>query len=575
MRDRRPMAMHEGGMGTVLSQLTETADEHHAFPRLTDRQMHLVADHGQKRTTVPGEILSRQGDRTCDFFVIASGLIATVDGPGPDGDVIGVHGPGRFLGELGLLTGEPVFVTSVVAQAGEVIDVPLESLRQLMTTDSDLGDMVLRAYLVRRSVLVKLGDGFRIVGSHFSADTRRLREFATRNRLPHRLVDLEKDRSAEALLRQLRVAPEDTPIILWSDRILRNPTNAELAKAVGLLEPLEFEARADLVVVGAGPSGLAAAVYGASEGLATVVVDGSAAGGQAGLSPRIENYLGFPAGVSGGELAERAVVQARKFGAHIAVPAGAGALESCGGSYLIRLEDGSSVFTRAVIVATGARYRRPHIAELPQFEGISVYYAATQVEAQLCAGDPVTVVGGGNSAGQAALFLAKHSARVTLVVRSESLDENMSRYLADRIEHTANINVQLCSEVRSLIGQNGALEAVVLADRGDGLRRSQEARALFIFIGADPHVAWLGDQLALDDRGYILTGSDLIEEAVRVGDTPGGEGHRPTMLEASSPGVFAVGDVRSGSVKRVAAAVGEGSMAVWLVHQYLAERSTG
>jgi thioredoxin reductase (NADPH) len=250
-------------------------------------------------------------------------------------------------------------------------------------------------------------------------------------------------------------------------------------------------------------------------------------------------------------------------------------LESCGGSYLVRLEDGSSVFTRAVIVATGARYRRPDIPELPQFEGISVYYAATQVEAQLCAGDPVTVVGGGNSAGQASLFLAKHSAWVTLVVRSESLEENMSRYLADRIEHTANINVQLCSEVRSLIGQNGALEALVLVDRRDGLRRTQEARALFIFIGADPHVAWLGDQLALDDRGYILTGNDLIEGAVRVGDTPGGQGHRPTMLEASSPGVFAVGDVRSGSVKRVAAAVGEGSMAVWLVHQYLAERSTG
>jgi thioredoxin reductase (NADPH) len=307
--------MHEGGMGSVLSQVTETADEYHAFPRLTDGQMHLVAEHGQKRTTVAGEILFRQGDRTCDFFVIVSGLIATVDGPGPDGDVIGVHGPGRFLGELGLLTGEPVFVTSVVAQAGEVIDVPVESLRQLMTTDSDLGDMVLRAYLVRRSILLKQGDGFRIVGSHFSADTRRLREFATRNRLPHRLVDLEKDRSAEALLRQLKVAPEDTPIILWSDRILRNPTNAELAKAIGLLEPLEFEARADLVVVGAGPSGLAAAVYGASEGLATVVVDGSAAGGQAGLSPRIENYLGFPQRPAPWRVAEAAISFGSRTGA--------------------------------------------------------------------------------------------------------------------------------------------------------------------------------------------------------------------------------------------------------------------
>lgn len=561
-------------MGSVLSAVTETPDEHHAFPRFTDQQMHLVAQHGRKRTTVPGEILFRQGDPTCDFIVIVSGLIATVDGPGPDGDVIGVHGPGRFLGELGLLTGEPVFVTAVVAKAAEVIDVPLQSLRQLMTTDSDLGDMVLRAYLVRRSVLVKQGDGFRIVGSHFSADTRRLREFATRNRLPHRLVDLERDRSAEALLRQLRVAPEDTPIIVWSDRILRNPTNAELAKAVGLLEPLESEAQVDLLIVGAGPSGLAAAVYGASEGLATVVVDGSATGGQAGLSPRIENYLGFPAGVSGGELAERAVVQARKFGAHISVSSAANDLESRGGGYLVRLEDGSSVFTRAVIVATGARYRRLDIPELTQFEGISVYYAATQVEALLCAGDPVAVVGGGNSAGQASLFLATHSARVTLVVRSGSLEENMSRYLADRIERTANINVQLNSEVQSLIGQNGALEALVVVDRRDGLERTEEARALFIFIGADPHVAWLGDQLALDDRNYILTGNDLIEDAVQVGDASGGEGRRPTLLEASRPGVFAVGDVRSGSVKRVAAAAGEGAMAVWLVHQYLAQRVT-
>ena len=307
-----------------------------------------------------------------------------------------------------------------------------------------------------------------------------------------------------------------------------------------------------------------------------MVVDGSATGGQAGLSPRIENYLGFPAGVSGGELAERAVVQARKFGAHIAVPAAASALESSGGGYLVRLDDGSSVSTRAVIVATGARYRRPDIPELPQFEGISVYYAATQVEAQLCAGDPVTVVGGGNSAGQASLFLAKHSASGHARRALRELEENMSRYLADRIEHTANINVQLCSEVRSLIGQNGALEHSSWSTVDDGLATHDKRRGhCSSSSGPIPMSSgWLTNwRWTIAD--YILTGNRPIEGAVRVWETPGGEGHRPTMLETSRPGVFAVGDVRSGSVKRVAAAVGEGSMAVWLVHHYLAERSTG
>ncbi|HEY4028518.1 MAG TPA: FAD-dependent oxidoreductase [Candidatus Dormibacteraeota bacterium] len=549
--------------------VTETPDLHGAFPRLSAHQIEVLSAHGRRRRTQRGEVLCRQGDQACDFFVILDGKVAVVDEFGTDERLIRVHGPGRFVGELGLLTGQAVFLTAVVREPGEVLVVPLDRLRALVTRDTQLGDVILRAFLIRRSLLVGLGAGLRIVGSRYSPDARRLREFACRNRLPHRWIDLEDDRNAEALLRNLGVAPGETPVVIWRGReVLRNPSNAELAQLIGLRRPLDQTAGCDLVVVGAGPAGLAAAVYGASEGLVTVVVDAIAMGGQAGTSPRIENYLGFPSGISGAELMERAVIQARKFGARLSVPAGATALEQRDGQHVVRLEDGTALPSRTVLIATGARYRRPAVPRLEEFEGTSVFYAATQVEAQLCEGRPVAVAGGGNSAGQATLFLARHAARVHLMIRGDDLGRSMSRYLVDRIEQDPRVDVMRRTEVRELIG-DGSLEALVVEDNRTGERRRIEARALFVFIGAEPHARWLGDEVALDDHGFVLTGPD----AARAGR--GGQredlDRPPYQLETSRPGVFAAGDVRSGSVKRVAAAVGEGSMVVRLVHQYLEE----
>lgn len=551
----------------ATAALAETPDASGAFPRLDEHQIEALAAYGERRRTRPGETLYQAGDPSCDFFVILDGKVAVIEGEGNDERVIGVHGPGRFLGELNLLTGQPVFVSAVVQEPGEVLVVPTERLRQLVSRDCLLGDLILRAYLIRRSLLIGLGTGFRIVGSRFSLDTRRLREFAARNRLPHRFVDVEEDQAAEALLRRLGIAADETPIVIWRHEVLRNPSNAQLAFTIGLRAPISPVSVNDLVVVGAGPAGLAAAVYGASEGLATVVLDAVATGGQAGTSPRIENYLGFPSGISGSELTERAVIQAEKFGARIVVPGSANALEEVGGHYRVRLDDGTAVSGRTVLIATGARYRKLAVPRLEEFEGTGVYYTATQLEALSCHAAPVVVVGGGNSAGQAAMFLADHAAEVHLLIRGDDLAKDMSRYLADQIERNAKVEVRLQTEVCELVGDED-LEAVVVVDRRTGERHRIEARSVFVFIGAEPNTAWLGDQVALDERGFILTGRRAIrsgaDDAWRELD------RQPFLFETSRPGVFAAGDVRSGSVKRLASAVGEGSMAVRFVHEHLA-----
>jgi thioredoxin reductase (NADPH) len=550
----------------VLGPLAETPDVSGAFPRLSDAQIDLLARHGQRRPVSVGDVLYQEGETICDFYAVLDGKVAILQGYGIENDVIGVHGAGRFLGELNLLTGEAVYVTAVVAEPGEVLVVPVDEIRRLVAQDQALGDLILRAYLLRRSLLIELGAGLKIVGSRFSRDTQRLREFAARNRLPHRFVDVEKDQAAETLLRQLGIGPHETPVVIWrAEKVLRNPTNAQLATAIGLRATSPPKVN-DLVVVGAGPAGLTAAVYGASEGLSTVTLESVAAGGQAGTSPRIENYLGFPSGISGSDLAERALIQAEKFGAVITVPAEATALDQRDSHHVVTLDDGTSVAGRAVVIATGARYRRLPLARLEEFEGTSVYYAATQMEAKVCRGDPVVVVGGGNSAGQASLFLAKTASRVHLVVRDGDLGKTMSRYLIDQIERHPAIEVHRWHEVRELVGEKGVLDGVVVEDNGTGERRTLEAKALFVFIGAEPYVRWLGDAIALDARGFVLTGEDAV--AHRNGDHPDGE-HPPSIFETSRPGVFAVGDVRSGSVKRVASAVGEAAMAVRFVHEYL------
>lgn len=551
-------------MTGAVEQLVETPDRDGAFPRLSDDQLARLMARGERRGTQDGEILFREGDERYDFHVVLDGLVAVIDGfGGPDERVIALHGPGRFLGELGLLTGQAAFFTAVVREPGEVLVVPVERLRDLLAQDTVLGDLLLRSYFIRRELLIGLGAGLRVIGSRFSPDARRLRDFVARNRLPHRWIDLEQDQAAESLLRGIGVAPEETPVVIWRGEVLRNPSNEELARAVGLARGVPERATCDLLVVGAGPAGLAASVYGASEGLDTIALDAVATGGQAGTSSKIENYLGFPTGISGAELGERATLQARKFGAEILVPADAAGLEAEEDHHLVRLADGRELRGRTVVVATGARYRRLSVPGLERFEGDSVYYAATLMEARICAGDPVVVVGGGNSAGQAVLFLSRFASEIRLLVRGGSLEADMSRYLADRIERST-VEVMLNTEVRGLEGRE-RLEAVIAENSRTGERFRLPARALFVFIGADPHTQWLHGLLALDGHGFVLTGPAAAESASEEGLPEG----RPRLLETSRPGVLAAGDVRSGSVKRVASAVGEGSMSVRLVHEFL------
>jgi thioredoxin reductase (NADPH) len=553
---------------TEPGPLAETPDLNGAFPRLSDEQIGVLARHGERSRTRPDEVLFREGDTRYDFFVVLEGKVAVVAGHGGEERVIAVHGPGRFLGELSLLTGQTALFTAVVREPGEVLGVPVERLRELISQDSVLGDLILRAFLLRREMMIGLGTGFTIVGSRYSSDARRLREFCARNRLPHRWIDLEEDGGAESLLREVGVAPDETPIVIWRGReVLRNPSNAVLARVIGLRTPASTDQLCDLLVVGTGPAGLAAAVYGASEGLDTVALEAVATGGQAGTSSKIENYLGFPAGISGAELAERATIQAKKFGARISVPSEATSLEQQDGHYVVGLGDGEEVRARAVVIATGVRYRKLDVPRIEDFEPSSVYYAATIMEARLCSVDPVAVIGGGNSAGQATVFLARYASPVHLIAREAGLAENMSRYLVDRIERSPAVKVHLHTEVRELVGENGILEGVVAEDSETGERTTLESRMLFVFIGAAPCTRWLGDQVALDERGFILTGP---EAATTSSDGAPARGDRqPVLLETSRPGVFAVGDVRSGSIKRVASAVGEGAMAVRLAYEQL------
>jgi thioredoxin reductase (NADPH) len=530
----------------------ETPDIDGAYPRLTAEQIALLSRFGTRRDVPARSTLFCEGDRECDFFVVLAGKVAVVQETDEGLRLIAVHGPGRFLGDLSLLTGQSMYLTAIAQDDGEVLDVPIEGLKDAVTEDADLGDLILRAFIARRTLHLGVGAGLRIIGSRFSADTRRIREFVSRNRIPHKWIDVEEDREAEAILKRLGVTPEQTPVVIHKGaHVLHNPSNVDLAELFGLRETASGSAY-DLVVVGAGPAGLAAAVYAASEGLAVVVLDAVATGGQAATSSRIENYLGFPAGISGGELADRAVVQGRRFGAEFTIPGEASALEPADGYHVLRLADGEELSAHAVVLATGATYRRLEAPGLEHLEAPSVYYAATETEAQLCRGDPVAVVGGGNSAGQAAVFLSRRASEVHLVIRHDDLNRDMSRYLADRILRAPQIRVWRRSEVAELRGSE-ALERVVLRSLASDERYEVDTTALFVLIGSSPHTDWLKGQIPLDEQGFVLTGA------------PTGSG----MLETGRQGIFAAGDVRSGSVKRVASAVGEGAIAVRLVHEYL------
>jgi thioredoxin reductase (NADPH) len=550
--------------------VAETPDIYGAFPRLSDEQIEMLAAHGLRRPTRRGDTLALAGQEFDEFIVVLRGKVAAIEEHGDDRRVVYVHGPRRFLGEIGLLEGQVSFLTFEVSEPGSVLAVPVDELRRLVLRDEGIGDEILRAYLIRRSLLIAQGAGFRIIGSCYSADTRRLRDFAARNRLPHQWIDLEKDKQAERMLERLGYGVGDTPVVLWrGGEVLRNPSNAELASRIGLLPATTQEAVADLLVVGAGPAGLAAAVYGSSDGLDTWLIDSVATGGQAATSSRIENYLGFPTGISGSELAERAVIQAEKFGTRITIPAEATGLGGRNGHHVVQLSDGDEINARTVVIATGAQYRRLRVPRLSQFENSNVYYAATQPEAAQCQRDPVAVVGGGNSAGQAALFLAGRTPKVYLVVRGTDLGKSMSRYLIDEIIRDPRIAVLCGTEVCELVGDT-ELHAIVVRDNRTGHPTTLPARNLFVFIGATPHTSWLAGTVALDDHGFVRTGSDALDPAARARWAQ--LDRKPLLLETSQPGVFAVGDVASTSVKRVAAAVGGGAMAVRMAFELLGQQ---
>lgn len=544
-----------------------TIDESVAFPTLSTSEIEQLKGYGEVLPTEVGDILFQVGDKDYNWFVIITGALEIISNADTNPEVLAVRTDGQFLGEISLLTGQTAFLTARVQQPGSVLKISAEKLREIIATLPELSEVVLNAFLMRREILQDNAAtaGFKIVGSRFSSDTQRLRAFAARNQLPHRWIDVEQDTQAEFLLRLFHVAPQDTPIVIWQGKeVLKNPTDSELTRRLGLNRTVTSEETVDLIVIGAGPGGLAASVYGASEGLFTLTLEAVAVGGQAGTSSKIENYLGFPAGLSGAELANRAVAQAQKFGARIIVSRTATQLRPEADSYVIRLEDGEEIAARNIIIATGARYRKLPLANLAKYEGKGVYYAATQTEAQLCYNETVMVVGGGNSAGQAAIFLSRQAQQVYIVIRRESLVSSMSRYLIDRIERTENITVLSHTEVEELHGESFLEEVVVKNNQIEQTQRLP-IKALFTFIGADPHTQWLQDTVALDERGFILTGNALKQTDNWKLNT-----RDPFLLETSLPGVFAVGDVRSRSVKRVASAVGEGSIAVKFVFEYLA-----
>jgi thioredoxin reductase (NADPH) len=545
---------------------TGPAPDDAAAPTLSDAELAVLLPFGAIRTVGAGDVLYRAGEPSSDFFVIVDGEVEVVR-PDSDRDVVVVHGPGRFLGELNLLTGQRPYLTARVRRSGRVLVIPRTEFHRVMSSKPDLADLIFNALTARRAYLREreAARALRIVGSRYSREAMALRGFATRSQVAHTFVDVEDAADPDELLASLGLRPSDLPAAIVTGDVLRRATPGELSEHLGLTFQPTPGYLFDLVVVGTGPAGLAAAVYGASEGLDTISVDGFAIGGQAGASSRIENYVGFPNGISGEELASRAAIQAQRLGARLNAPCKAAGLRSGRRFHVVSLEDGSEIPTRAVIVASGARYRRLAVDDLARFEGAGVYYAATDLEARVCEGQDVVVVGGGNSAGQAAIYLAQQGSRVRLLIRGDDLAKDMSRYLIDRIESDPRIEVSTTTQVRALAG-DGHLARVVLVHTPTGERRTIPCSGLFCFIGAVPATEWLRDTLALDPDGFVLTDRQLPRAVLGSVYT----GRDPLPFETSVMGVFAVGDVRHGSMKRVAAAVGEGSSAVRSVHEHLA-----
>jgi thioredoxin reductase (NADPH) len=541
---------------------------HQMFPQLTPAQLERVSSVGARRTVRAGEVLFELGEQNTRFFVVIDGSIAIVRPIDGREETVTVHGPGEFTGEINMLSARRALVRARAVTDGSIIVVDREHLRVLVQRDFELSEILMRAFILRRVALIAHHvSGMVLIGSRHSASTLRIREFLSRNGQPFTYQEIETEPDVQALLDRFHVGVADVPVIVCEGgRLLRNPSIDTLASALGLSPEFDAQATRDVVIVGAGPAGLAAAVYAASEGLDVLVLETTAPGGQAGSSSRIENYLGFPTGISGQDLAGRALMQAEKFGAEVAIARGAVALDCAAKPYRVHLESGDIVRTRTVIIACGARYRKPALAELPRFEGAGVMYSATHVEAQLCRGEKIAIVGGGNSAGQAAVFLSHGCTEVNVLVRGKSLADSMSRYLIQRLEDSTNVYLRTRTEIEALEGAD-RLDRVRWRDLDTGKTETHAIRHVFMMTGADPHTAWLKGCVALDDKGFVKTGLDLSGADLEAAGWP--PARRPELLETSRPGVFAVGDVRSGSIKRVASAVGEGSVCVQLVHRAL------
>jgi len=539
------------------------------FPKLTPSQISRVASYGHIRTIHRDEILVEQGDISVSFFVVISGEIEIVRPASSAETIVTVYEAGQFTGELNTFFGRRTLFRSRVTKAGEVVELDHQHMLALVQTDNELGDILMRAFVLRRLELVAAGMGdVVLIGSMHSADTTRIKEFLVRNGYPYSYIELERDHDVESMLDSFHITVSDLPVLICRGEIvLRNPTNQEIANCLGFNDAIDQTKVRDVVIIGAGPSGLAAAVYGASEGLDVLVLETGSPGGQAGSSSRIENYLGFPSGISGQDLTGRAYIQAQKFGADILISK-CTRLVCEQKPYIIEVENGARIPARTIVIATGAEYRRPLWKNLSRFEGLGIHYATTLVDSQNCNGGEAIVVGGGNSAGQAAVFLSKRAKRVYMLIRSNGLTKSMSRYLIRQIENTPTIVLYPNTEIVALEGGKH-LESVSWRNNQTGQTDEHKISHVFVMTGADPNTRWLDDCVVLDTKGFIKTGPDLSAESLITTGWP--LARQPYLLETSLPGVFAAGDVRASSIKRVASAVGEGSISISFVHQVIQE----
>jgi len=555
-----------------LPQTSALDQKTQAFPHLTPAQIDRIRPYAKARQVSAGDILFEVGDEHMPMFILLSGSLEVVQPTCSGERELVKHEAGGFSGEINMISGRRSLAQGRVAEAGEFLEVSQENLRSLIAKDAELSEIFMRAYILRRLMLITSGFGdVVLLGSMHCGGTLRLREFLSRNGHPYTYVDLESDSHAQEILDRFNVSLQEVPVLICrGTKVLRNPTPQEVADCLGLNNPVDESQVRDVIVVGGGPSGLAAAVYAASEGLKVLVIETNAPGGQAGSSSKIENYLGFPTGISGFELATRAINQAQKFGAEMLVAHDVVRLHCDRRPYQIELDNGQKLTSRTVVIASGAQYNKPDIPNREKFEGVGVYYGATNMEAPLCEGEEVVVVGGGNSAGQAAIFLSGKAKHLYMLVRSGQLAETMSRYLIDRIENNPRITVHYNSEIVGLDG-DWHLEHVQWQNRITGEVRTCPVRHVFLMTGAVPSTKWLEGCLALDSKGFILTGPDLSANGSGNGNPVWSASRPPYLLETSLPGVFAAGDVRAGNVKRVASAVGEGSISVHLVHRVLAE----